>query len=44
MAWKSESELSSDIEKDTKTPRVLSGKRSAGKTPTKVTWHRFCPD
>lgn len=37
MAWKSESELSSDIEKDTKTPRVLSGKRSAGKTPTKVT-------
>lgn len=36
-AWKSESEHSSDVEKDSRTPRALSGKRSAGKSPTKVT-------
>ncbi|XP_063424751.1 uncharacterized protein LOC134708265 isoform X8 [Mytilus trossulus] len=38
IAWKSESDNSSEHEKDPfKTPRVASGKRSAGKAPTKVT-------
>lgn len=38
IAWKSESDNSSEHEKDSfKTPRVASGKRSAGKAPTKVT-------
>ncbi|XP_052090965.1 uncharacterized protein LOC127727867 isoform X1 [Mytilus californianus] len=38
IAWRSESENSSEHEKDSfKTPRVASGKRSAGKAPTKVT-------
>ena len=34
---KSESDHSSDVEKDSKTPRAMSGKKSAGKPPTKVT-------
>ncbi|XP_076091367.1 uncharacterized protein LOC143063236 isoform X5 [Mytilus galloprovincialis] len=38
IAWKSESDNSSEHERDSfKTPRVASGKRSAGKAPTKVT-------
>lgn len=37
IAWRPESEHSSETEKEIKTPRILSGKRSAGKPPTKVT-------